>query len=140
MSLLSQMTLIEPLTYLGRHRTYVKGEGTIFQNQGAHVEYEMFEIQYTSVQPIDGRTLQALPEGYRERAIYQFWTETPIRGLEQDTDQLPDQIQIDGEWYSVYNFKDWTRTTFLVHHHCVAVREDTNNSMDEDNITGGNFG
>jgi len=43
MSLLSQMTLIEPLTYLGRHRTYVKGEGTIFQNQGSHVEYELFE-------------------------------------------------------------------------------------------------
>lgn len=140
MSLLSQLTLIEPKTYLGRHRNYVKSGDSIFQNSGTTVEYDMFDIEYTSVQPIDGHTLQALPEGYRSKASYQFWTETPIKGLEQDTDQLPDQIEIDGEWYSVYNFKDWTRTSFLIHHHCVAIREDTNNSRDETNRVGGNFG
>lgn len=140
MTLLSQMTLIEPKTYIGRHRNYVKTGNSIFGNKGTEVQYELFDIEYTSLQPIDGHTLQALPEGYRARASYQFWTQTPILGLEQNTSQLPDQIEIDGEWYSVYNFKDWTRTSFLIHHHCVAIREDTNNSLNENDSLGGNYG
>jgi hypothetical protein len=140
MSLLSEMTLIEPKSYVGRHRKYVNSGDSIFGNKATTVEYTMFNIAYTSVQPIDGHTLQALPEGYRSRAIYQFWTETPISGLEENTNQLSDQIEIDGQWYSVYNFKDWNRTSFLLHYHCVAVKEVTNNSRDQTNTEGGDFG
>lgn len=140
MALLEQLTLIELKPYVGRHRIYGPSVGTVFKNGNNEIIYEQFDIEASSVQPIDGRTLQALEEGYRSKAVYQFWTKTPIRGLEQNTDQLSDQIYIDGAWYSVYNFKNWTRTSFLAHHHCIAIREEVNNSRDPNNQTGGNFG
>ncbi len=140
MALLEQLTLIELKPYEGRHRNYGPPTGTVFQNGNNQVIYEPFIIEASSLQPIDGRTLQALEEGYRSKAVYQFWTKTSIRGLEQNTNQLPDQINIDGYWYSIYNFKDWTRTSFLAHHHCVAIREDVNNSRDPNNTFGGNYG
>lgn len=138
--LLEQLTLLELKSYLGRHRKYVKTTSSIFQNQSNEVEYEEFEIAAASLQPIDGHTLQALEEGYRSKAAYQFWTKTKMTGLEQNTDILPDQIYINGDWYSIYNFKDWVQTSFLPHYHCVAIREEVNNSFDQSNTTGGNYG
>lgn len=140
MALFEQLTLIELKSYIGRRRSYSYSPDSIFKNKSGVVNYEQFEIEDTSLQPIDGHTLQALAEGYRSRAAYQFWTKTPIRGLEQNTEELSDQILINGEWYSVYNFKDWVRTSFLSHYHCVAIREEVNNSRDQSNISGGNFG
>lgn len=138
--LLEQLTLIELKPYQGRHREYVESTQSIFKNSYATVTEELFEIAECSLQPIDGRTLQALPEGYRSKAAYQFWCKTEMKGLEQNTSQLPDQIQINGEWFSVYNFKDWIRTSYLSHYHCAAIREEINNSMDSSNNTGGNYG
>lgn len=140
MALLEQLTLIELQDYEGRHRKFAPSTGTIFKNSYNGVEYEQFPIEAASVQPIDGYTLQALEEGYRSKAVYQFWTKTRINGLEQNTDQLSDQILLDGEWFSIYNLKPWIRTSFLAHHHCIAIREDVNNSRDPDNTTGGNYG
>lgn len=140
MALLEQLTLIELKPYVGRHRTFIPSETSIFANKSNKVAYEEFPVEASSVQPIDGHTLQALDEGYRSRASYQFWTKTKMSGLEQNTTELPDQINIDGEWYSIYNFKDWTRTSFLSHHHCVAIREDVNNSRTNDNTQGDNYG
>lgn len=88
---------------------------------------ELFTIESSSLQPLNGKTLQALPEGYRSKAQYQFWTKTEILGLEQGTDRLPDQIEIGGSWFSVYNLRDWTRTSFLAHYHCVAIKEKEGN-------------
>lgn len=138
--LLEQLTLIELKNYQGRHREYVKSTQSVFKNSYATVNYTDFTIEDCSLQPIDGRTLQALPEGYRSKAAYQFWCKTEMKGLEQNTNQLADQIHINGEWFSIYNFKDWTRTSYLSHYHCAAVREEINNSMDSSNTTGGNYG
>lgn len=140
MTLLSQMKLVELKTFPGRHRTFENSTVSVFANAFNNVIYEDFEINETSLQPLDGRTLQALEEGYRARATYQFWTITPIKGLEENTDQLSDQIQIKGEWYSIYNMKGWEETSFLYHHHCVAIRENVNNSRNASDTDGGNYG
>lgn len=139
MALIEQLTLIELKPYQGRHRIYVKNGTSVIQNMDNTVDYTPFIIEASSIQPLNGRTLQALPEGYRVKAQYQFWCKTPILGLEQGTTQLSDQIEIDGQWYSIYNLKDWKRTSFLAHYHCVAIREDISNTWDF-NTVGGNFG
>lgn len=140
MALLENLTLIELQTYSGRHRIFQDSATSVFKNSYNTVGYEDFDIEASSLQPIDGHTLQALEDGYRSKAVYQFWTKTKIVGLEQNSNQLSDQINIDGFWYSIYNFKDWTRTSYLAHHHCVAIREDVNNSRDPKNTSGGNYG
>lgn len=132
------MMLIEPKTYQGRTRTFVKDPDSVVANDG-RVEYTLFEIESSSLQPIDGRTLQAVSDVYRTRARYQFWTETPISTLEQGTNQISDQILIEGEWYGVFSMKDWIRTSFLPHYHCIAVREDQNNTIKQI-PGGGNYG
>ncbi len=137
--LLDQFSLLDLKSYEGRRRVYIQDPNSPIGNMGNSIGYEDFTIEATSLQPITGKTLQALPEGYRVKAQYSFWTKTEIRGLQQGTDQLPDEILIDGLWYSIYSFKDWTRTSFLIHSHCVAILDDQNNtySYSQD---GGNFG
>lgn len=137
--LLNQFTLLDLTVYQGRRRVYKQALGSVIANMGTSIEYEEFTIKSASLQPISGKTLKALPEGYRSKAQYSFWTETEMQGLEQGTDHLPDQILIDGQWYSVYSLKDWTRTSFLVHHHCVAILDDQNNSWSYSEA-GGNYG
>lgn len=137
--LLDQFTLLDLTEYQGRRRVYKEAVGSVIANLESSVEYEPFTIEAASLQPISGKTLNALPEGYRSKAQYSFWTKTEMRGLQQGTEQLSDQILIDGKWYSVYSLKDWTRTSFLVHHHCVAILDDQNNSWSY-GTEGGNFG
>lgn len=137
--LLSQFKLLDLTEYTGRHRTYVVDTDSVISNQNNQIQYEEFTIQSSSLQPISGFTLQAVPEGYREGARYTFWTVTEILPLMQGSDQLSDQILIDDKWYSIYSLSDWTRTSFLDHNQCVAVYEDQNNSWDH-TVQGGNFG
>lgn len=136
--LLNQFKLLDLTEYQGRRRVYVKSTGAL-SNLGNSIEYEDFTIEANSLQPISGWTLQSLPEGYRSKAQYSFWTVTPINPLVQGTDELSDQILIDGKWYSIYARKDWTRTTFLIHQECVAIWDDQNNSYSYSQ-DGGNFG
>lgn len=141
MSLLQDLTFLELTTYQGRRRKYVKDTEGVFMNDWRNsVSYELFDIEETSLQPLNGRTLQAMAEGYRSRARYQFWTKTPIKGLTENKDDLPDQINIDGEWFSIYTLRDWKRTSFLPHYHCIVLKETANNSWDQENTTGGNYG
>lgn len=137
--LLDQFTLLDLTTYQGRRRNYVQDPSSPIGNMGSSIVYEDFTIESSSLQPISGKTLQALPEGYRSKAQYSFWTKTDIRGIQQGTNQLPDEILIDGLWYSIYSLKDWTRTTFLIHTHCVAILDDQNNTYSYSQ-EGGNFG
>lgn len=137
--LLDQFTLLDLTTYQGRRRTYVQDPSSPIANMGSSIAYEDFTIESSSLQPISGKTLQALPEGYRSKAQYSFWTKTDIRGIQQGTNQLPDEILIDGLWYSIYSLRDWTRTTFLIHTHCVAILDDQNNTYSYSQ-EGGNFG
>lgn len=139
MALLEQLTLIELKEYSGRHRTNIPSSTSVIQNKRNEIVYEPFTIMASSIQPLNGKTLNALPEGYRAKAQYQFWTKTAILGIDQGTEQLPDQIEIDGYWYSIYNLRDWKRTSFLAHYHCVAIRDDANNSGYQD-VEGGNYG
>lgn len=137
--LLDQMMLLDLTEYQGRRRVMTLDPDSPIANMGSSIVYEDFTIQASSVQPISGKTLQAMPEGYRTKAQYSFWTKTPIQGLEQGTNKLPDEILIDGTWYSVYALKDWTRTSFLIHSHCIAIRDDQNNTYSY-GVEGGNYG
>lgn len=137
--LLDNFTLLDLKTYQGRSRVYVQDVDSPIANMGNSISYTEFDIEASSLQPISGKTLQALPQGYRSKAQYSFWTKTEIRSLEQGTDILSDQILIDGKWYSIYSHQDWTRTSFLIHNHCVAILDDQSNTWDYDQ-KGGNFG
>ena len=137
--LLSQFKLLDLTQYPGRRRTYVENTDAVFSNQDNTILTEDFVIESSSLQPISGFTLQAVPEGYRSKAQYTFWTVTEIRPLIQGSNQLSDQINIDGKWYSIYALSDWTRTSFLQHTQCIAIYDDQDNSWHED-VEGGNFG
>ena len=136
--LLDNFILLDLTTYQGRRRNYVQGSGVI-KNLNNSITYEDFIIESSSLQPLSGKTLQALPEAYRTKAQYTFWTKTDIRSLEEGSDQLSDQILIDGKWYSIYSLRDWTRTTFLIHDQCVAILDSQSSEFDYSG-EGGNFG
>lgn len=137
--LLDNFILVDLKQYEGRHRRYVKDTSQVFSNAGNTIEYTPFIIEAASIQPVSGWTMQSLPEGYRSKAQYTFWTKTDIISLKQGTDNLSDQILIDGEWYSIFTRGDWTRTSFLPHTECIAIWDDQNNTYDYDG-GGGNFG
>lgn len=137
--LLNKFKLITLKEYPGRHRTYSTSTSSALMNRDSTITYEDFTIESTSLQPISGRTLQSLPEGYREQAEYTFWTTTGIVGISSDASTLPDQIQYKGKWYSIYSLDGWTENTFLMHNQCVAILDDQDNSWDY-NTSGGNYG
>ena len=137
--LLSQFQLVTLKEYQGRHREIIEGSGSVLSNGDTSVVYTPFTINATNFQPISGWTLQNLPEGYRSKAQYTFWTTTDITPLDQVGDTLSDQVLISGEWYSIYSRKDWTENTFLLHDECIAIREDQSNTW-QDGVEGGNFG
>ena len=137
--LLSQFRLIDLKEYQGRHRGYAESTSSVLKNRSATITYEDFTIESTSLQPINGRTLQSIPEGYGSGAQYTFWTVTPITSLDQINQTLSDQIYYKGSWYSIYSLDDWDQNSFLVHNQCVAILEDQDNSWDAD-TAGGNFG
>lgn len=129
--LLSELNLLDLTEYKGRKRDISKidSSDSIFENRGNKVVLTPFKIEATSLQPIDGQTLQNLDEGLRKKARYVFYTPTPIRSVERITKDdkfFSDQIKIDGIWYSVYSVQDWNRTSFLSHNQCVAIQEDVN--------------
>jgi hypothetical protein len=132
--------LINLKEYEARHREFIKNSGDIFENgYSSYVVYEAFTIQACSLQPETGYTLNTIPEGYRTKGVYSFWTTTPVRTLEQGTDQLSDQIKINGQWFSILRSQPWVESDFLPHYDCIAVREDQNNSPTQ-SPEGGNFG
>lgn len=137
--LLSKFRLITLKEYPGRHRTLSSSTSSVLQNMNSIITYEDFTIESSSLQPISGRTLQSLPEGYREKAQYTFWTTNEIVSLSSVNDTLSDQIYYKNNWYSVYSLDDWDQNPFLIHNQCVAILDDQDNSW-EYNTSGGNFG
>lgn len=137
--LLSQFRLIDLKQYQGRHQTPSSSGSSSLQNLDTSVVYEDFTIESTSLQPISGRTLQSIPEGYRTKAQYTFWTTTEIISLSQKNQTYPDQIFYKGEWYSIYSLDDWDQNAFLQHNQCVAILDTQNNSWQYD-TDGGNYG
>ena len=137
--LLSQFKLVTLKEYQGRHQSYSSQGSSALQNRNTSLVYEDFTIQSTSLQPISGRTLQSIPEGYRSKAQYTFWTTTDIISLSQTDQTLPDQIYYKDNWYNIFSLDDWDQNTFLQHNQCVAILDDQDNSW-EYNTSGGNYG
>lgn len=77
---------------------YVEGTETTFQIQ-------------TSLQPIKGEELEALPEARRQSATYKIYPEVldainlPLRTVD---DENPDQIEIFGDRHEIYMLENWT--------------------------------
>lgn len=58
-----------------------------------------------SVQPVDGKTLDALPEGERMKETRLVFTETELKA--RTPAHEPDWIAIGGERYEVFRVKKW---------------------------------
>lgn len=54
---------------------------------------------WATIQPLDPRELQDLPEGLRSTARYACFT---YESLGVPGTELPDQVQVGGEWYEVH--------------------------------------
>ena len=119
---LSDFSLIDFNTYKGRHRTITKNGSSIFANDGLEITYTEFDITRAMLSPVSGWTLQNLEEGYRQRVVLELITETKIKTTMQNSNELCDQIQLDGVWYDLLNMQPWDQANFLQHTECFVVR------------------
>lgn len=75
-----------------------------------------------SVQPAPGRTLQTLPEGFRDRGGFVLYTATELR-TSDGGDQEPDSVSIDGVEHQVASCEPWAELGNF--YKAVAVRAAT---------------
>jgi len=73
-----------------------------------------------SVQPLNGKDRQVLPEGLRSRYGKRMYTTTEMFPADQDTGVTGDIVTIDGEDYEVFNVK--RERALLKHYKVLALR------------------
>jgi len=80
--------------------TWVKGIFT----EGSATEFEFT----ASVQPLTPKELNALPEGERKLARFRLFTSYRLKTADDSDDKKsPDQVQIEGQWYTVTGIDIW---------------------------------
>ena len=69
-----------------------------------------------NIQPISGNTLQRLPEGRRDKAIYSMWTSTPL--------DLETLIMYKGARFEIEQADDWDQpSSTLPHYKYIMLRQ-----------------
>jgi hypothetical protein len=102
--------------------------GSYDPDSGKYIEGSESTFQIlTSLQPINGEELQALPEARRQAATYKIYPEVvdpinlPLRTVD---DENPDQIDVFGERYEIYRLENWTND--LINHQKAYLGKKTN--------------
>jgi hypothetical protein len=76
-----------------------------------------------SVQPIRGRELLMLPEGWRTREPVQVYTETELLTVDEAAGTKPDQFAFGGRTYEVHRVEAWPYHG-TTHYEAVALKVD----------------
>lgn len=103
-------------TSITRRRT---ADGSYSSTTGRYTEGSTTDTTITaSVQPLNGRDRQVLPEGLRASDTRKIYTEDDLRA-----EPPADQVQIDGEWFTVRHVD--TSHPLIGHTRAYVAREAT---------------
>ena len=126
---LSGLQFVDKPSLTARHRTAVNTTGSVFENEATTPAYTSFTLDNCTMLPINKTLLQALPEGLREKQVYELYTSTPITGAIEGTENLGDQVSYDAglgaDWYTLTGVQ-FFNTSMLKHYYAFAVRDSTN--------------
>ena len=80
-----------------------------------------------TVQPLNGKDLQILPEGLRTREAFKLYTATELRTTDQTAGTLSDIVTRGGALYDVQQVGPWlSGSGTLNHHKAIIVRRQEN--------------
>lgn len=120
---------IPRITLQGYHRFVVKETGGVFENDLESTTSTPFAALRCTVQPLTGQQLQVLDEGLRAKEAYNVFTNTPITVAVEGTNQISDQLEIDGvngvSLFTVISVKKWNNQ-LIPHYHAVVVKDPNN--------------
>lgn len=113
-TLLNNFTLLDAANLQGRRKTFTSNPDSVFDNDGTY-SYTTFDVENSSVQPLSDRNQLLLEEGIREYEAYTVYTTTPLKTVQEATQELADQIYIDGlagyNWYTVLKARKYSITS-----------------------------
>lgn len=113
-TLLNDFTLLDAASLQGRRKTFTSDPSSVFDNDGTY-SYTTFDVENSSVQPLSDRNQLLLEEGIREYEAYTVYTTTPLKTVQEATQELADQIYIDGlagyNWYTVLKARKYSITS-----------------------------
>ena len=89
----------------------------------AGLTFDPFEALNCTVQPVQGKDLQLLPEGMRDKEAFTVWTETDCDTANEGTTEKPDELQINGDWYKVTKKRAW-QIGLIPHYEIIVVKRD----------------
>lgn len=61
-----------------------------------------------SLQPVTGKDLQLLPDGFKHTDVRKLYTKTKLFTTDEDAGTSPDYLIIDGNRYQVQTVEQWT--------------------------------
>ena len=123
------MNIIFPFAEPMRVRR-MSGQGG-YDSQGMFVPgtYQTFTIT-ASVQPLNGREMQFLSEGTRNRETFKVYTDMKLRPVSERGSQSADRVEINGEWFEVISVIDWSHHLALTHYKVIVQRDNRNDEAD----------
>ena len=105
---------------LGRYDYTVKRYASGSYVDGRWVEGSETELTIkTSVQPLNGKELEALPEGRREKSSYKGYTSLYMQTVQNS--ENPDRIVIDGDEYEIFTVENW-QSNIINHYKFIAQK------------------
>lgn len=120
---------IPRITLQGYHRYVTKVTGGVFENDQEAETSTPFDVLKCTVQPLNGSELMVLEEGLRSKEVYNVFTSTKLTEAIEGTNQLADQVEIDGvngiSLFTVLKVKKWANS-LIPHYHAVVVKEPNN--------------
>lgn len=100
------------------------GEQTVVRGGGFEAADPTTFTARLSVQPAQGKDIQALPEGLREKDAKRIYTTTELRGGGTEFQAAGDRFEWEGRIYAIFKVApgDGTFKRNLSHWKCIALR------------------
>lgn len=72
-----------------------------------------------SIQPLNGKELESLPEGRREKDTYNIYTDFQLRTVDEEGNTNPDQVDIFGQSFEIIKVDTW-KNNVIPHYKAIA--------------------
>ena len=124
-TLLNNFTLLDSMSLSCRRKVFVKDTTSVFDNDGTY-QYQPFNAENCSVQPLTERSQLLLDEGLREYESYTVYTTTALKSVKEASEDLADQVYINGQhgysWFTVLKVKKHSVTSNGNQYEVVVVK------------------
>ena len=106
--LLAEFSLMRALMQFARPVVVKRAQSGAYDNNGRYQPQSYLPLTIAAVvQPLDGRELQAIEEGFRTRATIKLHTRVALNTVDPGAQTQPDRVVYNNKEYQVFRVEEW---------------------------------